>query len=127
MVCDYYIERYLAVDYKGGAKIKYELDFTHAYYPDVDIRDYDSEEEIDQEYYKQYEKVKNRLQQLCLMPKLPVIIYSNGKYENEKYERKYGPVIRQNVGNLQHVEMIIIKELRYEQSKYFEYHPDDLC
>ena len=123
MVCDYYIERYLVVDYKGGASHKYELDFTHAYFPYLDIRDYDSEEELDQEYSNQYHNVMQSVEQLCLKPKLPVLIFCNGKFSSEKYKNKYDQVLKNKAGHLETISLVVIQEIRYEREKYFEYHP----
>ena len=126
MVCDYYIERFMNVYYKDGSHIKFELDFIRGWFPDLCVREYDTDEEPDQDYLTEYDATVKKIEQLCLRPKLPRTIYIEGEYVSERMKEKYDDIVRQKVQNMENVERILLEEIRYEPHLYFEVHPNEV-
>jgi hypothetical protein len=84
MSCDYYILQQLKIHYKNDKSFSIiELSNEKGYFYKYNIYD----EEEDKDYYN-YNLIKYYDEQL-ISKKTPIIIYSNGKFKEDSYEKNY--------------------------------------
>ena len=142
MVCDYFIERFLEIEHKNGISY-FELSFKTKWFPCIDDC-YDEAEDSDNEIEvyvenSDYNRVCKEIEELCLIPRKPRVIFKDGKYTSNAIMNKYLPMVLKKVntdrlsgdnkdtGILKDAADIIKitkRELRYRQHEYFTVHPD---
>jgi hypothetical protein len=98
MGCDFYICVYLKIEHQQG--ISYcALPSIRGYYCDslgtghYNSDDEFSDDEEESEIDKQFKFVYNEMKKLCLTPRLPFVIYEDGKFISTKVEQKYLPFV----------------------------------
>jgi hypothetical protein len=113
MGCDYYIVKQLEVrhinDDDDEIITTVELDRERGYFFDeVDSRDSDDSsgsEDSDMRYERKYGKYLN-------VTYVPRVLFENGKWKNERVQKRYEDSIRDEIGN-DMLLSIIKKEVRY--------------
>jgi hypothetical protein len=89
MGCDYYILKVLKIKYKDSTDSYVELDRQRMYYSYDPICDSD-----DSEYESNYERYTDSLLKVTFVP---VRIFSDDAFKNEKIEEKYRQVIHRHL------------------------------
>ena len=85
MGCDYYILKVLKIKYKNATESYIELDRQRMYYS------YDPEcDSDDSEYESNYERYTDSVLKVMF---IPVHIFSNDSFKNERIEEKYRQVV----------------------------------
>jgi hypothetical protein len=109
MGCDYYIEKFLYIMFKDSYDTSYiTLEINSGYFYDISL------DEDDPKYNKEYKKMIHD----CLSPSMiPILIYENDQFINEKLELKYKELIEKSIKNtnLNGIFQIWKKESRYER------------
>lgn len=134
MVCDYYIHRHLLIEHLNGTK-SIEVSFRRGYFPDIDFRAYDSDEDDDyedaNEFWDNVQAVNNQIQSFILKPREPVVIFENGDFVKESYGKKYYPFLirfkkQGHISCINEIIKVTRVERKYLQHEYFKFNPDDL-
>ena len=85
MGCDYYILKVLKISYKNATESYIELDRQRMYYSYDPVCDSD-----DSDYESNYERYTDSLLKVTFVP---ICIYSDDSFKNERIEEKYRQVI----------------------------------
>ena len=110
MGCDFYIAVYLQIEHKCGVSY-YELPSRRGWFCELGMSFDDSDDESDDcgKTPLEYIELRANMEKLCLTPRKDCVVYCDGKFVNEKLQRKYLPSILDKI-NGKYVEKYCVKK-----------------
>lgn len=96
MGCDYHIYIYLEIEHINGVSY-YQFLRLNMWFPEQSVY-YDTDDSYDSNYSGDNEY--NNMVQRCLKCRKDLVIYNEGKFKNEFFEKKYLPVIQNKINKI---------------------------